>query len=67
MNTCKTCKTCKFWGEAHFPFSKTRMAKCSKLGSIANDNLYDCGYETEQIVTGQDFGCIHYEQKESKE
>ena len=64
-----TCKNCKFWG--HY-----RKGECDRAGGLFPDNpsasfdivarvLDDTGLDT-GLVTGPDFGCVHFAKKGRK-
>lgn len=65
------CKNCKFWGdERREPKNYAGYAECQKLNELKfaepeNEaaGVHDTGWETEDIVTGKDFGCIYFKNK----
>jgi len=67
-----TCKTCKWWKEEEQVYSDHAHMVCDYVDTIHNEGsssfevyaeaLDDSGMEI-ALVTGPDFGCIHWEEK----
>lgn len=70
MNDEQRCRTCKWWGRYYTnvcDFVTTTMAENPQtkfvIDAFAND---DQGLEA-MLVTGPDFGCIHWQQSEDEQ
>ncbi len=60
---CRTCKDCKFWMKAHGHFGYCQSKKIN-TGERDSFDEYNGGWNEADLLTGADFGCIHFEQKE---
>ena len=77
----KTCSSCKYWGKPYeyleigidARFCQHKMVCQPEYGTrgnrtMTNSGVYTCdeGGLTGELITGPDFGCIHYEAKEEQ-
>lgn len=71
----KTCKTCKFWRDTVYN-AANKTADCGYIGiwpepkdkttsvEIVVDVHDDSGLNV-KLVTGENFGCVHHQEKQS--
>lgn len=71
----KTCKSCKFWekpsSRIEINLQTQRFCNHSKIfDGFPNENVKDIacfieGFDNLYLLTGENFGCIHHEEKDN--
>lgn len=64
MKTIGTCKDCKWWEKDEHWGDNVGICQSPKIADPAIDaQAFQCTDKYEDILTGPDFGCVHWEEK----
>lgn len=64
MKTIGACKDCKWWEKDEHWGDNVGICQSQKIADPAIDaQAFQCTDKYEDILTGPDFGCVHWEEK----